>query len=407
MVHFLAHSGMFRSSRKAAFLRGAGVIPVYRRTDESDARERNVATFQACYEVLEQGGVIGIFPEGTSQEERRVQRFKTGTARIALEAEERNRFELGVAVVPVGINFESRGRFRSRVLLSLGDPIRTWAYQEEYEREPQNAVSRFTEELQVRITQLVVNIERSELDDLVQDIESVYKGELLEMIEERTGDSSLSRELGLSREIARAVEFFYDVDPELVWRVAHLLKEYRRKRERLRLSDEELRTEGVPSLRGALTRLGALGILGLPVAAWGVLWNWLPYRATGWAASRLATDTTKLHWHHLSLGALFYAVYYPLLLFLAHGILGTVGTLIFAVSLVPSGLFARAFAREIARRRGALWLAYLAATKEVYVQELKNLRRRIIALMDRAREEYLAYDGGPESGPAPPSGQRS
>jgi hypothetical protein len=68
------------------------------------------------------------------------------------------------------------------------------------------------------------------------------------------------------------------------------------------------------------------------------------------------------------------------------------------VSLIPTGFFARAYGREMDRRRGALRLAYLAATKEVYVQELRSLRRRIVLQMDAARLEYLALRETPGGG---------
>ena len=115
MLHFIAHSGLFRPAWKAWFLRNSGVIPVYRPTDQAGAAEKNRSMFAACHEVLADGGAIGIFPEGTSSEERRVQQLKTGTARLAFGAEEQYDWQLGVVIVPVGLNFESRRRFRSRV----------------------------------------------------------------------------------------------------------------------------------------------------------------------------------------------------------------------------------------------------------------------------------------------------
>ena len=81
MLHFLAHSGLFRKKGQSWFLRNSGVIPIYRAKDVVGAADANTAMFAACHDVLNEGGAIGIFPEGTSAEERRVQKLLGRTSR--------------------------------------------------------------------------------------------------------------------------------------------------------------------------------------------------------------------------------------------------------------------------------------------------------------------------------------
>src|SRR5919106_3769895 len=109
-IHYLATSQMFRNKLLALFLHNAGVIPVYRKQDDASHSQKNVATFQACYDVLRGGGAIGIYPEGTTHAEPRVKRIKTGAARIALETAQQ--FSVQVKIVPVGLNFFARKSFR-------------------------------------------------------------------------------------------------------------------------------------------------------------------------------------------------------------------------------------------------------------------------------------------------------
>src|SRR4030095_1786315 len=122
-VHFLATAALFRNPLVARFLRACGAIPVYRKQDLSPpgqgvgvveaarnveaatpslhpvARkqdlsppgqgvgvveaERNVDAFTACFHTLGRGGLVGIYPEGTTHAEPRLQRVKTGGGRIA------------------------------------------------------------------------------------------------------------------------------------------------------------------------------------------------------------------------------------------------------------------------------------------------------------------------------------
>jgi 1-acyl-sn-glycerol-3-phosphate acyltransferase len=407
-LHFLAHSGLFKNPILGAALRGAGVIPVHRRQDIDSVPDKNVEMFQACREALERAEALAIFPEGVSRYERRLQKMKTGTARIALESEDKNEFELGIRVVPVGISFESRMRFRSRVLLKIGEPIVASEYGEQYRRDPREAVNRFTEDLRRGMAQLIINLERSELDQLVHDVESTYREELLKKPGvDIPGDSAFEKKVALSQEIARAVEYYCDQDPELVWRLQQLQKEYRRKRERLRLSDELLRQSGGPTLKGELVRIGTWSLIGLPLALYGALWNFIPYKLTGWLAKRLAADPTKFHWHQLWVGAVLYTLYYPPFFYVAYKVLGTWKTVAFGASLVPTGFFARWYGRRLTRQRNRIRYAYLAATKGYYLQELRKLRGRVVAEMDAGLEDYLkTRKTGPGESPGPTGKRR-
>src|SRR5262245_1994867 len=86
-VHHLATASLFRNPALAAFLRRAGAIPVHRRQDGPEGADRNIDTFVACRQALEAGHLLAIYPEGTTHAEARVQRIKTGAARIALDYE--------------------------------------------------------------------------------------------------------------------------------------------------------------------------------------------------------------------------------------------------------------------------------------------------------------------------------
>lgn len=389
-LHFLAHSGLFSRPVTAFVLRRAGVIPVYRRGEGDDAATRNVETFRECRAALEAGQAIAIFPEGVSKAEPRLQQLRTGTARIALDAEEAHRFALGVRIVPVGISFESRRRFRSRVLLNIGRPIEAAAYRDAYRDDPRAAVVALTGTLRGRLGDLVVNVERSEMEPLIEDIEETYRDELLRRPGlEIAGGSPLARDITLSREIARAVDHYLERDPEWLWQLAGIHREYRRKRERLRVSESFLRSDRAPRLRAEAPRLLAVAISGFPIWAYGTLWNILPYRLTGWAAKRKCDDETKLHWYQLSYGTVIYGIYYPPLMIAAAAVLGAWGMAGFGLSLIPTGFFARWYARALAHRRAAFRYAWLSVSQTYYLQEIRRLRLRLLDEMDQALRVYL------------------
>src|SRR5882724_1977771 len=86
-AHYLAAAALFRNLLTARLLVALGVIPVYRKADDPDKMDRNFEMFAACDEAFDGGRLVAIYPEGVIRPEARVQRFKTGAARIALAYE--------------------------------------------------------------------------------------------------------------------------------------------------------------------------------------------------------------------------------------------------------------------------------------------------------------------------------
>jgi 1-acyl-sn-glycerol-3-phosphate acyltransferase len=397
-VRFLAHSGLFARSLQARLLRGAGVIPVYRSRDAANAREQNAATYRAVTGAFAAGDAVGIFPEGVSDPARRVQPIKTGAARMALAAEDAHGFTLGVRLAPVGILFENRRKFRSRVLISFGPPLAAAGYGEAYRRDPEAAVRRLTDDLERALEARVVHVERGELEDLVARVERVYRHRLLATAAGAEAASTFAREQALSREIARAADLAAERDPLLLWRVQRLLEAYERALTRARLSPQLLEA-GPPSWSGATLRLVAVAVLGLPVATWGVFWNWLPYRLTGILADRKEAGDTKRHWYQASYGTLLYVLYYPPLLYAAGRIAGPAAAVVLGASLLPTGLFARWYARHLGRERERLRFAVLAARRRYYAQDLRRLRERVLREMDKAVRQVQALRAEGAAGP--------
>lgn len=393
VVHYVAHSGLFRSRIKRWLLQGGGVIPIHRPHDVEGATERNEASFAACRALLESGGCIGIFPEGTSQEERRVQRFKTGTVRIALDTEAHNDFALGLVIVPVGLSFQSQRHFRSRVLVTFGEPIEVARWRQDYAAAPEDTVRDLTGLLQEHIRHRVVHVQRAELDDFVREVERVYKGELLMREGVRVpGCGPFERDQALSREIARAAEYFYETRPELLWSVSELLAEYHERLERLRIPDRIVNEENEGFRRQAL-RLAILFTLGFPVAAWGLVFNYVPYKLTGVVARWITRDSTKIHSAQIAGGTVLFLGFYGFWLWMASSRFGNWGTVAFMLSLPLSGLFAHWYVVGVVRRRRHLRWAYLQSTRRLMVQRIRAHRREIIDAMDAARAEYLARPG--------------
>jgi len=117
-VRFLAKSVLFEGPLRF-LVAGSGAIPVYRKLDQADV-SKNSEAFAAVDRAFAEGDAICIFPEGVSHSEGRLVPLRTGAARMALSAE---RAGTHVTLVPVGLNFDRKTTFRSRVTVVYGHPF--------------------------------------------------------------------------------------------------------------------------------------------------------------------------------------------------------------------------------------------------------------------------------------------
>jgi 1-acyl-sn-glycerol-3-phosphate acyltransferase len=117
-VTFVAKAEYFESWKTAWFFRAVGMIPLKR--DGGSASERALA---AAREVLDEGGVLGIYPEGTRSPDGRLYKGHTGVARLSRDC--------GAPVVPVAqfgtADIQPIGAMRpklfARVAVKMGEPL--------------------------------------------------------------------------------------------------------------------------------------------------------------------------------------------------------------------------------------------------------------------------------------------
>ena len=89
----LANYGLFKNPIVGAILRTLFCIPVKRTQDVVDGAIRNNDdAFSECRAHLTARSSLFIAPEGSSFTERHIREFKTGTARIVMEAESKANF---------------------------------------------------------------------------------------------------------------------------------------------------------------------------------------------------------------------------------------------------------------------------------------------------------------------------
>ncbi|KAJ7773248.1 glycerol-3-phosphate-1-acyltransferase [Mycena metata] len=130
-VSFWAKSTTFSHPVLGPILSSSGAIPVRRNPDKVDSATSNAALFDASTAALARNQVIGVFPEGTSYTEPAIAQILSGAAWAALEfmrSQHKHGKTGSVVIIPVGIVYTNKSKFRSRVHVEYGLPIDMASY---------------------------------------------------------------------------------------------------------------------------------------------------------------------------------------------------------------------------------------------------------------------------------------
>ena len=119
-LHFLANAKLWNYRLLVPVLNATGAVPVWSREEHGEKADNSKA-FDKLYEVIESGQCVGIFPEGVSHVQSQLIKLKTGTARVALNVADRGKVVANI--IPCGLNYMHRHRFRSQVFIEFGQPI--------------------------------------------------------------------------------------------------------------------------------------------------------------------------------------------------------------------------------------------------------------------------------------------
>jgi glycerol-3-phosphate O-acyltransferase/dihydroxyacetone phosphate acyltransferase len=288
---FLAKSTLWKIPVLSYLLDLARALPVYRRQDEpaasaasgasgSSRAAGNEETFARCYEELALGGAVALFPEGTSHNEPALQPLKTGAARIALGAEAHRPDPdrpLHVAILPVGLTFDARGRFRSRALLAIGQPLDPAPEAALYTADPAHqaaAVQALTARIDDALQQVTLNYATWDEARLIARAADLYARPALDVPRFRT----LEETFAIRRAMLDGYRDLRARFPERTQAVAECVRQYDRLLRALHLKDEQVAAAyPIPSVLrfvgATLLRL----LVALPLALAGTLLNVVPY----------------------------------------------------------------------------------------------------------------------------------
>jgi len=291
-VRFLAKSTLWGNPFGRLAMDAFECLPVFRQADvaaneRGETVSRNEETFARCRAELAAGADLALYPEGTSHAEPQLKPLKTGAARIALGAAA----EASVAgrrlprVIPVGTRYERPALFRSSVHMVVGPPIELASFLPQFGRDARQAVDDLTDTIRARLDALVLQAETHELLEGIARVAS--------WTTTAPDNGAPERHHARTRELLAAYAKLRASDPARVERIAAAARDYARILEKMGVHDPwALEAPHLSRGRVALSFLRTL--LLAPIAPWGVLTSWGPYRLAGFAAKKVTKDQDVL-----------------------------------------------------------------------------------------------------------------
>ncbi len=328
-IHPVARSGLFRSPVLRLILRFIQAVPIYRRPPASvdgggteDHRQKNQDSFRRIFDYLVEHRVILIFPEGQSHSDPHLRTLKTGAARLALGAKE----QLGTLpqIVPVGLTFTHKGRFRANVLVQFGPPL---DFKPAARIAPETEVKQLTDAIGAGLEAVTLNVDSWEDLALLKLLQGFFSLR-------RSRRPSLGERFRSLQRLSEAHRRLRLEKPDKVAILRQKLQRFERLCRRYGVQDYHLELRYRPGLViGFLLRCLSFVIFVVPLAIWGAMHSALPYASTQLASRMSAKGRDQYDTASMLFGLVFFLAFWGAQVGAVFWFWGTTPATFYALSL--------------------------------------------------------------------------
>lgn len=380
-VSFLAKSPLFRMPVLGYLVRAMDSLPVYRPQDDGEDVSKNREMFVAARKLLARGGTIGICPEGVSHDEPRLRPIKTGAARIALAAVSTGEVA-DLRIVPAGLYYTSKTKFRSAVLLYFGKPIEVTPVELETDgNPPRAAVRELSSRIEAALREVMLDAEHEEALQTITRAERIFSAEA-----DEEGRESLAEELQLQQRFVKAYRVLRERAPERLRKLEVRMSRFEEELNQAGVDPDHLSppTSTLDVFTHLITRVTLFLVLIVP-AVLGAFVHYPAYRLGGYLATRFSKDDDDVVSTVKILSAmLLFPLTWVAAAVVSYKLEGWKFALIATVGIPLGGYLAIRFFEEFDKFLGGLRaLAFFLVRRRFFVRllaERKAIRSEILAL---------------------------
>lgn len=372
-IHFTMRADMFRKPFARFCLRELNVSPVYRIEEGFENVHKNLESFRGIYDVLKKNGNFIMFSEGICVQEKRLQKLRKGTARLAFGAEEQ--FGLDVNIVPVGINYTYPAQFRKEVMINFHDPFSIRELKDIYKENPAKGLLAFNEKCDAGLRREVIIIEDPANDWLGEQLLKMERHNMVLPFFRWRFDTDERRQR--EKSVADRINYLAKNSPEEFQKLKEKVKAYSGLLDSLKIRDENIARR----LDFGWLRYLAV-IAGFPLFLAGFISNFIPFLIPRSLCDRLIRDKRFYSSVYISSGTVLYLIWFPLIMILAIIFFGWSGIL--AGLLVPLlGYFVLFYQEIFWERFRTLRFTLKSITNKPAIRDMVSRRREIQNLVDK------------------------
>lgn len=373
-VTFLAREPLFRVPVMGWILKALDALPVYRKQDHPGLMEKNEGTLDTAAAALIASRAITIFPEGKSHSAPQLSEIKTGCARIALKVAKAGK---ALRIIPVGLTYEQKHRFKSRVHIEVGHGLLVEAVGALTPEAEQEWVRALTDRVSEAMRSVTLNLEVWDDLGLIETADQLFA--LRNGFREKDPDRLRLFSKGASLLRNEQPDRFDDLKEDIL--------SFRARLAVLNAAPGDLRVQyrGREVTWFVLRNLGAI-LLGFPLFALGVVLYAAPFMFLRTLAMVAPVSRDRVATLKLVSALLMVPAWWTLLTIAGWALAGTVGLVVALVGALPLALFTRYF---LERRRAALndVMAFLR------IGNRSALRQHLLFHGERLQEEIQGLVG--------------
>ncbi|MBQ1696133.1 MAG: 1-acyl-sn-glycerol-3-phosphate acyltransferase, partial [Bacteroidales bacterium] len=173
---FIARGDIFKKDKVAKILKWCRVLPAFRVRDTGKENlGENDKIFELAANILNNGKIVGLFPEAALQYDRSMGSFKKGFARIAFRAEEIAGFNLHLKILPMANYYENFYSAGHSALLNIGKPFEFGELLELYREHPEAAYRQLALKAQEHVRPLMLDIADKENNGQLDALREIYR----------------------------------------------------------------------------------------------------------------------------------------------------------------------------------------------------------------------------------------
>jgi 1-acyl-sn-glycerol-3-phosphate acyltransferase len=374
-LHFTMRADMFRKPFARFCLRELNVAPVYRLEEGFENVHKNLEAFTGIYDVLKKNGNFIMFSEGICVQEKRLQKLRKGTARLAFGAEEK--FGLDVHIVPVGINYTYPARFRKEVMINFHDSFSILELKDVYNEHPAKALLAFTEKCDASLRKEVIIIEDPGNDWLAEQLLKMERHNIPLPFFQWRFDTDDRRQA--EKRVAEKINQISNSSKSDLESLSQKVEIYTNLLAKNMLRDENIARR----LNWGFLRYFAV-ITGLPLFIAGYISNFIPFLIPKFICDRFIKDLRFYSSVYIASGTVLYLIYFPVLLILTAIFVGLPGFLL-ALLIPIAGYFVLFYQEIFWERLRTLRFSIKKTFNPALIKELILQRHSILEELNKVR----------------------